>query len=71
MFAHERVTERDGSQWVNAEAYDELLAALRETLPSLHGLVEQHCEEPDVAAQDIRVRDLVMAAIAKAEESGA
>lgn len=61
-----RVTEGDGSQWVSAEAFDEVLAALKATVPALHSLVAQACPEPDVAAYDIEVRDMVLAAIRKA-----
>jgi hypothetical protein len=52
-----RVTEPDGSQWVNAEAFDEVLAALK-GLAALVRTPEQFARAEVLAAR---------AAIAKAE----
>lgn len=52
-------------------AAPDMLAALKAALPGMHSLVAQDCPDPDVAAWDIAMRDQVLAAIAKAEGTGA
>lgn len=67
-----RVTESDGSQWINAEAYDELLAALKRVEPILQILLATEADWSRHPINQIGLaRDLafVRAAIARAESA--
>lgn len=58
--AYLRVTEDDGSQWVNAEAFDEVLAALRTARSAL-------TNGGSMLIQGTFLITIIDAAIAKAE----
>jgi hypothetical protein len=57
-----RVTEYDGSEWVNAEAFDELEAIVDEALQLKGGWREAIVELEDFCSEPVRLKNMLAAA---------